>query len=145
MNNSKLDTMIALVANKFVGKYDKSGEPYVLHCLHVMNQMPEEDHDLRCIAVGHDLVEDTDVTLVDLLEMGFSERVIVGIDGLTHSKDEPYMDYIRRLAPNDDCRMVKMADLHHNADIFRMRGIYQKDHDRIEKYHRAFYYLKNFK
>ena len=32
----KLGAAIALAAEQFIGKYDKSGEPYILHCLAVM-------------------------------------------------------------------------------------------------------------
>ena len=39
MKYTGLDRAIALAAEKFIGKYDKSGEPYILHCLQVMNNV----------------------------------------------------------------------------------------------------------
>lgn len=136
-----LDLAISIVAQAFVGKSDKGGHPYVLHCLHVMNQMDPGDAELRCIAVLHDLVEDTTWTIEDLRKLGFSERVLIGVDTLTHKNDMPYDDYIKLIAMYPDARKVKLADLKHNSDITRMKGLRKKDFDRLEKYHRSFAYL----
>jgi len=37
---------------------------------------------------------------------------------------------------------VKMADLRHNTDIRRLKGVTQKDLDRLEKYNRFFMELQ---
>ena len=140
---STLDRAISITAQAFEGKFDKGGQPYILHCLHVMNQMDENDHELRMIAVMHDLIEDCGYTEDDLLHMGFSMRVCRGVSLLTHLDKEPYMDYIRLLSMNKDTTLVKLADLRHNSDITRMKGLRKKDFDRLEKYHRAYIYLKN--
>ena len=140
-----LDKAIALTAEKFEGKFDKGGQPYILHCLHVMNAVcpNQDDHELMCIAVMHDLVEDTDVTLGDLYALGFSQRVVSGVDCMTHRGGEDYMDvYIRRIALNPDARKIKIQDLDHNSQMMRMKGLREKDFRRIEKYHRAYAYLK---
>lgn len=139
----QLATTIAFVADEFKEVCDKSGVPYILHCLHVMHQMPKDDPELMMIAVMHDLVEDIDhVTIQTLVDMGYSARVVEGLRLLTHEGDTPYMDYIAALATNEDCVRVKMADLRHNSDIMRMKGLREKDMQRLEKYHRAFAYLK---
>ena len=137
----KLDVAIAIAAEAFRGKNDKGGNPYILHCLHVMYQMDPLDHDLRCIAVLHDLVEDTKWTIDDLRTEGFSDRILTGIDILTHKEEMPYDDYIKLIAMYPDARKVKLADLKHNSDITRMKGLRKKDFDRLEKYHRSFAYL----
>lgn len=136
-----LDKAISLAAQKFEGKFDKGGKPYILHCLYVMNQMPTNDEELQQIGVMHDLLEDTELTSGDLLEMGFSVRVIEGVCACTHSDRETYDEYIHRVALNSDARLVKLADLRHNSDITRIKGLRKKDFDRVEKYYRAFVYL----
>lgn len=132
---------IALASDKFKDKYDKSGQPYILHCLHVMYKMPADDPELRIIAVLHDLIEDTDVTIADLRELGYSDRVLVALTLLTHDLAVPYDDYIKDIARHDDARRVKLADLDHNSRVTRLKGLRKKDHDRLEKYCRAFVYL----
>ena len=141
-----LDKMIALVATHFEGKFDKGGQPYILHCLHVMNAVcPKgDDHELMCIAVGHDLIEDTDLDIDDLSALGFSQRVVSGIDVMTHRKGEDYLSvYIPRIAANPDARLCKREDLTHNSAIMRMKGLGEKDFRRLEKYHRAYAYLED--
>lgn len=138
-----LDKAITLVSKAFEGRKDKGGKYYILHCLHVMFQMDGDDEELMTIAVLHDLIEDTDYTIDNLRAMGFSERVLKGVDDLTHRKGEPYMDYIRRTAGNPDSREAKKEDLKHNSNIMRMKGLRQKDFLRLEKYFTAYEYLKD--
>lgn len=138
-----LSTAIAITAGVFENVNDKGGQPYILHCLNVMNQMDPTDHELMSIAVLHDVIEDSGYSLDYLRSKGFSERVIDGVKALTHEKGVPYMDYIRNIAHNPDARKVKMADLRHNSDIMRMKGLREKDFRRLEKYHTAYEYLKD--
>lgn len=137
-----LSKAIQLAADLFEGKFDKGGHPYILHCLYVMNKMNQDDHELMAIAVLHDVVEDTDFTLEILREVGFSDRVVWGVQALTHEDGIPYMDYIKIISFNEDARKVKIADLRHNSDIMRMKGLRKKDFERLEKYHTAYEYLK---
>lgn len=136
-----LDRAIALAAESFKGKFDKAGKPYILHCLAVMNQMSQDDEELMAIAVLHDVVEDTKITFNDLAQQGFSRRVIAALQLLTHNHDTSYDDYVRALAANPDAKKVKIADLRHNSDITRMKGLETKDFERLEKYHRSYIYL----
>ncbi len=132
---------IALAAEGFKNKTDKSGEPYILHCLRVMYNLHTKDHELLIIAILHDCVEDGVCTQQDLAEMGFSDRVLQAVYLLTHRKEVPYMDYIKTLSNNNDARLVKLADLKDNSDITRLKGLTKADFDRMEKYHLAFTYL----
>lgn len=136
-----LGTAIALAAKVFDGKFDKGGSPYMLHCLQVMYWVDQSDSELMQIAVLHDVVEDSDLTINDLQQMGFSERVLKALECLTHHKQESYDNYIRRVATNADSIKVKLADLRHNSDITRMKGLREKDIKRLEKYHRSFNFL----
>lgn len=136
-----LDRAIALAADSFKGRFDKAGKPYILHCLAVMNQMPQDDEELMAIAVLHDVVEDTKITFDDLAKQGFSRRVISALQLLTHNQETSYDAYIRALALSPDAKRVKIADLRHNSDITRMKGLETKDFDRLEKYHRSYIYL----
>lgn len=67
----------------------------------------------RCIALGHDLLEDTDATEEEMRQY-VAEEVVEGIKILTKPKGIPYLDYIRRVIECGDERviMVKRADMH---------------------------------
>jgi hypothetical protein len=95
------------------------------------------------IAILHDVVEDTDITLQYLSSTGFSTRVIVALNLLTHKGTDTYEDYIKGIATNKDAVAVKLSDLKDNSNITRLKGLRKKDFDRIEKYHKAFVYLSN--
>ena len=74
-----LDKMLVLATVGHAGKFDRGGKPYILHPLKVMHYLKSDDVELMCIALGHDLVEDTPMTYAELRESGMSERVIDGI------------------------------------------------------------------
>jgi len=133
---------IALASKKHINQKDKAGKPYILHPLRIMaNLAISNDQELMTVAILHDVVEDSDVSLSDLYKEGYSHRVVQAIDALTKRKDESYEDLIRRVATNEDARLVKIQDLKDNSDITRLKGISKRDIDRMEKYHRAFLYL----
>lgn len=153
----KLDVAISIVAKAFEGKYDKSGEPYILHCLQVMNNVEKwDDDELRVIAVLHDLIEDTgwelfykdsDTCAIELNNavddfILINKRVYNSLKLLTHIKGVPYDDYIQLICTNQDAVRVKMADIEHNSSILRLKGIRDKDLERIAKYHKAYLSLK---
>lgn len=137
-----LDAMLVLTTTKFAGKFDKGGSPYILHCLKVMYYLKSEDEELLCIGLGHDLVEDTDVTYAELREKGFTERIIAGIRAMTRVPGETNDEYMVRIKDNSDAIRVKLADLRHNSDIRRLKGVTEKDIKRIEKYHMMYLELK---
>jgi len=138
---SNLAKAIKIASVGFENKTDKAGEPYILHCLRVMNNLNTSDNELKSIAVLHDCVEDGVCTISDLITWKFSTRVILAISLLTHDKEISYDDYITGIARNKDATMVKISDLKDNSDITRLKGLTKKDFDRMEKYHRAFIYL----
>lgn len=139
-----LDNAIALAANSFEGEYDKGGEPYILHCIQVMENVRKwNDVDLQIAAILHDIIEDTEITAENLLEMGYSPRVVKIIEAVTFPKDCDYDAKILEICNDQDAIKVKMADLEHNSLILRMKGIRRKDLDRIEKYQRSYFILKN--
>lgn len=137
-----LNKMLVLVTTKFDGKFDKGGVPYVLHCLKVMHYLKSDDEELQCIALGHDLVEDTNVTYAQLRELYFTERVIIGIRAMTKVPGETNDEYMERIIACPDAIRVKLADLRHNSDIRRLKGVTPKDIERIEKYHKMYLILK---
>lgn len=133
-----LEKMIVLMVNAHSGQYDKSGMPYSLHPLKVMHYLKTEDEELQCIALGHDVIEDTSVTFEDLRNAGMSERVIDGIRALTKMPGETYDEYKAKVFANRDAMLVKCCDLRHNSDIRRLKGVTEKDIVRLEKYNRFY-------
>jgi (p)ppGpp synthase/HD superfamily hydrolase len=134
--------MLVLATNYHADQTDKAGKPYILHCLKVMHYLRSEDEELMCIALGHDLIEDTKLTYHELNELGFSERVIDGIWSLTKQHGQTYDEYKEQVFASEDAMRVKLCDLRHNSDIRRLKGVTQKDVERIAKYHQFYLQIK---
>ena len=137
-----LDKMLVLCTNAHHGQFDKGGRPYILHPLRVMSFLKTEDEELQCIALGHDVIEDTKTTYADLREVGISERVIEGIRALTKVPGETLDEYKARVFDNHDAMRVKMCDLRHNSDIRRLKSVTEKDMARMAKYHQFYLEIK---
>lgn len=137
-----LSKMISLATERHAGQFDKGGRPYILHPLTVMHRLRTDDEELQCIAVGHDLIEDTEMTADELREIGFSQRVVAGISALTRCRDYAYADYRAVVKSNPDAIRVKIEDLRHNSDIRRLKGVTEKDIARMVRYHEFYLELK---
>jgi len=132
---STLERAIAIAATAHAGQVDKAGAPYILHPLREMLSVRTNDE--RIVAVLHDVVEDTPVTMQDLRREGFSERVLEALASVTKVEGEDYSAFVRRAAANAIGRSVKLADLNDNSDLSRITSPTQKDFDRIAKYRDA--------
>jgi (p)ppGpp synthase/HD superfamily hydrolase len=137
-----LGKMLVIVTNAHAGQFDRGGAPYILHPLKVMHYLKSDDEELMVMALGHDVIEDTDVTYADLREAGISERAIRGIAALTKLPGQTLAEYKVGVFANPDARRVKMADLRHNTDIRRLKGVTEKDIARMAKYHEFFMELQ---
>ena len=111
---------------------DKTGLPYVFHPFHLAEQMDDEISTV--CALLHDVVEDTDLTLENLSEMGFPAEVTEVLALLTHAPDVPYMDYVKQISTNPVATKVKIADLTHNSDVTRLDEVDEYAVKRGQKY-----------
>lgn len=137
-----LGKMLCIVTNAHAGQFDRGGAPYILHPLKVMHYLKSDDEELMCMALGHDVIEDTATTYRDLREAGISERVIAGIRALTKVPGQTYEEYKEGVFASEDAMKVKMADLRHNTDIRRLKGVTEKDIARMAKYHLFYMEIK---
>ncbi len=130
---------IAYEAHK--DQLDKSGIPYIYHPIHLAEQM--QDENTVCVALLHDVVEDTQITFEELLEAGFSDEIIEALKLLTHDDEVLYMDYVRAIKKNPIATKVKLADLKHNSDLSRLDVVNEKALKRVEKYKEAIEILED--
>ena len=114
---------------------DKNGIPYIYHPIHLAEQM--EDENTICVALLHDVVEDTDITFEELQKIGFNDEIIEALKLMTHDVNVPYMDYVREIKNNQIAAKVKLADLKHNSDLTRLDVIDENAKQRVEKYKQA--------
>ncbi|BBC24997.1 HD domain-containing protein [Pseudanabaena sp. ABRG5-3] len=126
---------IAIATKAHEGQFDKAGKPYISHPLTVMAQMNTLES--KIVAILHDAIEDSALTITDLVQQGFPDFIVKAIAAITKLKGEPYEDYILRVKSNAIARQVKIADLTHNMDISRIPNPTEKDFQRLEKYQKV--------
>lgn len=141
----ELALAIKIAAEGHLNQKDKGGNPYILHPLKVMHYLKTDDFQLMAIAALHDVVEDTDVMAADLVMMGFSNRVVCAVVLLTKTPNQTPEEYFQGIASNYDAVRVKLADLRHNSDVRRLKGLGDKDLLRIRKYHDMYLRLTKMK
>ncbi len=120
---------------------DKSGQPYIGHCFRVMSA----GHTLeeKIVGVLHDVLEDTELTIANLLIEGFSEEVVDAVHTLTKVENEDYNHYLRRVMRCDLATRVKLNDLTDNMDLRRLKTLTDDDIFRMRKYLDAYNQLTN--
>lgn len=116
----------------------KDGTPYVAHPMRVAlrvsdtyedipnlagdikaEQVWREQQKTRLIVVAllHDVVEDTDVTIQELRELGFDEIILHALDAVTKRPGEKYTAFILRIkAAGPLAIAVKLADIADNLE-----------------------------
>ena len=98
--------------------------------------------EITCIvALLHDVVEDSNITLNDLSKY-FDSTVIEALRVLTKKNDDNYEEYIKRVKTNEIATIVKLKDLEHNMDLTRLDEVTEDDIKRNEKYEDAVSYLE---
>lgn len=65
----------------------------------------------QMVAVLHDVLEDTEVTVNQLRETALPDEVVTAILVLTHNAEHTYEEYVEQVAGNSLARAVKLADL----------------------------------
>ena len=140
MINTKMTREAMKIAyNAHYNQFDRAGVPYIYHPIHLAENM---DSEIACVvALLHDVVEDTDITMEEL-EKTFPREVIEILKLLTHDKKVDYMEYIKRIKENEIARKVKIEDILHNADETRWDSITEEDIIRREKYKKALEFLR---
>ena len=141
--NEQFQIALELAVEKHKNQTDKAGNPYILHPLHVMENVNSKEG--KIVAILHDIIEDTDITEDYLLKIGLSKRIVDAVVALTRSEDMDYQEYINNLSSNPLAKEVKLADLEHNMDLKRLPTLEEKDLERNRKYQIAYHYLINNK
>lgn len=137
MNLYDLALSIALEAHK--GQVDKAGEDYMNHPIFVASLVDTEEE--KAAALLHDVIEDSEMSLTDLLNNGIPSGVLQAVSILTKDKKLTYQEYLVRVKSNDIATKVKLADLKHNSDISRISNPSKKDYERLKKYKQAIKFL----
>ena len=135
-----LPRAIELAAKAHGTTMNKDGTPYILHPLRLM--MAADGYPAKIVAVLHDTIEDTPLTLSELLAEGFPVNILEALEDVTKREGEEYEAFIERIARNPLAVQVKLLDLYDNIDVTRLPELGDWELKRTAKYHRAILRLK---
>ncbi len=110
-------------------------EPYILHVLRVMLAM--RGFESQMVAVLHDVLEDTAVTVDELRAAEIPDSVVEAVLVLTRTRGQSYEDYVERVADDDLARRVKLADLTDNLASNQRLATNSEVAARIARYEKA--------
>jgi (p)ppGpp synthase/HD superfamily hydrolase len=131
-----LDDAILLATRVHHGQVDRAGAPYILHPLRVLVQVDSQLE--RTVAVLHDVVEETELTLEHLRALGYAESVVYAVDCLSRRPGESYEELIERAKLDPVALRVKLADLRDHMDFFRLPApLTDDDFQRFQRYQKA--------
>lgn len=116
----------------FRDKKAPNGEPYINHTLRVVDAMETEEE--KTVAMLHDVVEDSEMSISDLMEQGFSRTVLEAVADLTKKNDMTYFEYIDDVCCNELATRVKLAEIEDNKDEVRVNKMSFKTYSLEERY-----------
>jgi len=113
MNIVKLAKQTATSAH--AGHFRRDGvTTYITHPENVAARVAWLGSIYETVAWLHDVIEDTDITLENLKELGFSFEVLLAVSLLTKKKGQSYKDYLESIKSNPVALGVKSADIMSN-------------------------------
>ncbi|MBB4856683.1 (p)ppGpp synthase/HD superfamily hydrolase [Mycobacteroides chelonae] len=118
-----VDQARQLAEHAHTGQTDKAGEPYIGHVIRVAASVLPHEPIYIAAALLHDVVEDSGVTLENLVKQGFPPEVVAAVELLTRQKDVPADEYYRRIRSNPIALAVKLSDIADNADPARLKRL----------------------
>jgi (p)ppGpp synthase/HD superfamily hydrolase len=141
-----LGEFIAIACKVCERQTRQDGSPYCLHFMRIMLAVKAKGYDERyqMVAIGHDLLEDSDFThmcIGDLEDMGLPQEVVDGIVAITKLPNEKYGDYLIRVKNNEFSRVVKIEDISDNSNIHELTVVDSYVLRRLDKYHGAMRFL----
>ncbi|MBC7428183.1 MAG: GTP pyrophosphokinase [Bacteriovorax sp.] len=143
VHSNHLAKAIQIACKAHENQVDKANKPYILHPLRLM--MKFENINEQIVAVLHDVIEDSETTLIDLRNAGLSDEIIDAIDALTKRPGLEYQIYLENISKNSLARSVKIEDIKDNLNLTRLQNVSDKDLERAKKYHAALQFLVNSK
>lgn len=122
---------------------DKAGKPYIEHVMRVITGC--QTFEGKVVAGIHDVCEDhPEFTFKDLLDMGFTEYQVKGVENITKKKGEPKEIYYNRVMQAENSIDAKLSDLRDNSRLDRLDVVTEEDRKRTEEYVQAIELIQSF-
>ena len=114
-DSESLKLALRFATEKHKGQKRIGGDDYIIHPIAVMEIVTEQGYDqnYQITALFHDLLEDTDTTEEEILQIGNSQ-ILEAVKLLTKEKGYDMSEYVGGIKNNPIAFAVKAADRLHN-------------------------------
>lgn len=125
-------------------QFDKQGAPYIRHVLRVRDLVRAAggDEGAQIVALFHDVVEDTELRLQDLLDLGLDYDLALDVDALTKRKGESKVDAAMRASVRPRSRLVKLMDNMDNTHPHRVLSLHAQEPETMERLADAYAHVR---
>jgi hypothetical protein len=114
----------------------------IMHPLRTMVNMKTNDEELNCIALGHELLNMTDVTLNDLVVAGMTDRILMGLILL---KEAGTMEQtLDNICQSEDTMKVAMVCLLDRGALCSMPGMPTFELNKPNQYYVTYLRIVNY-
>ncbi len=128
---------IEYIKEKHKNQKRKQGTPYYLHPVEVSKILEKKgfSKDYQIAGLFHDLLEDTDTTFEEILQISNME-IAEAVRLVTKENGYIMEEYMKRISENKMARMVKLADRIHNLSeaIYTSRDFQERYIKETEKW-----------
>lgn len=111
----EIQAAIEYATKKHQGQFRRGGEPYIIHPIAVYEDVRRQGlgREYQITALFHDLLEDTDATEEEILELG-GMQVLEAVKVLTKCPGYKMEEYMGAIKENSIAYAIKKADRLHN-------------------------------
>jgi len=112
------------------GQIDKSGIEYWKHPLQVMLLLPPNATITeQYVALLHDVLEDTEYTEKDLLNLGYTQQIVDAVKLVSRDKNQTYNEFINSIIDSNNITaiVVKITDMVHNMSEERFEKLSEEN------------------
>jgi len=131
MGYMKSPQVLTLAAKAHAGQYDRQGKAYIGHPIRVAGYAAKRATDLgldpeiaRQVGYLHDILEDTDLTAIDLFDLDIAPEVIAAVILLSCPEGVTYAEFIGLIIESENLYAIigKLSDHDDNTDPRRSSG-----------------------
>lgn len=122
--STRLERALNYATEKHKGQKRIGGKDYISHPKAVCEMVKEQGYneDYQIVALFHDLLEDTNATEKDILEIG-NQEILTAVKLLTKEEGFNMAKYVSDIKANPMAKAVKTADRLHNLQCALVTGI----------------------
>ena len=114
-DSQRVQRALIFATEKHKGQKRIGGDDYITHPLAVCQMIKEQGYgeDFQIAALFHDLLEDTNATENEILQLG-NDQILTAVKLLTKQKGYDMKEYVGAIKNNKIAFVVKAADRLHN-------------------------------